>query len=193
MRSVCVFCGSRAGADLRHQEIARQLGMLLAASGRRLIFGGGDVGLMGVTAASAHAAGGAVIGVIPLALTERELTHPPEVELRVVGSMHERKALMAELSDGFLALPGGFGTLDELFEIVTWAQLGIHRKPVGLLNAGGFYDALLAFLDQLVAAGFLLRRHRDLLIVADDPRDLLDRMERWVAPDLTKWAELDDI
>ncbi len=193
MQSVCVFCGSQTGNDPSHREAAATIGRLLATSGRRLIFGGGDVGLMGVAAASAHAAGGAVVGVIPEALVDRELTHPPAVELRVVGTMHERKSLMAELSDGFIALPGGFGTLDELFEIVTWAQLGIHRKPVGLLNGSGFYDALLAFLDQLVSAGFLLRRHRELLIVGDGPADLLDRMERWEAPDLAKWAKSDDI
>lgn len=193
MQSVCVFCGSRPGEDPSHRAVAAELGRLLATSGRRLIFGGGDVGLMGDVSANAHAAGGAVVGVIPASLMERELQHPPEVELRVVRTMHERKALMVELSDGFVAMPGGFGTLDELFEIVTWSQLGIHRKPVGLLNAGGFYDALLAFLDQLVAAGFLLRRHRDLLIVADDPAELLERMEHWVAPDLAKWAEIDDV
>lgn len=193
MQSVCVFCGSRPGEDPSHRAVAAEFGRLLAASGRRLVFGGGDVGLMGDVSASAYGAGGAVVGVIPASLMEHELRHPPEVELRVVRTMHERKALMVELSDGFVALPGGFGTLDELFEIVTWSQLGIHRKPVGLLNAGGFYDALLAFLDQLVAAGFLLRRHRDLLIVADEPAELLDRMERWVAPDLAIWAEIDEV
>lgn len=193
MQSVCVFCGSRPGEDPSHRAVAAEVGRLLAASGRRLVFGGGDVGLMGDVSAGAYEAGGAVVGVIPASLMERELQHPPDIELHVVRTMHERKALMVELSDGFVALPGGFGTLDVLFEIVTWSQLGIHRKPVGLLNAGGFYDALLAFLDQLVAAGFLLRRHRDLLIVADDPAELLDRMERWVAPDLAKWAEIDEV
>lgn len=155
-----------------------------------MVFGGGDVGLMGVASASCLAAGGEVIGVIPDALLDRELIHPTQVEMRVVGSMHERKALMAELSDGFIVLPGGFGTLDELFEAVTWAQLGIHRKPIGLLNSGGFFDVLLSFLDQLVSDGFLLQRHRDLLITGAEPADLLDQMERWVAPDLAKWAEV---
>lgn len=192
MKSVCVFCGSRSGDDAVHRGGAAELGHLLATTDRRLIFGGGDVGLMGTVSSAARSAGGRVIGVIPESLIDREVKQPREIELRVVGSMHERKALMAELSDGFVALPGGFGTLDELFEIVTWSQLGIHRKPVGLLNLDGFFDALLAFLDQLVDAGFLLERHRDLLIVDDDAAALLDRMDRWIAPDLAKWAEPDN-
>ncbi|HBY45139.1 MAG TPA: TIGR00730 family Rossman fold protein [Thermomicrobiales bacterium] len=193
MRTICVFCGARSGVDPRYSETASNLGELIATSGRRLVFGGGDIGLMGAVSAAAHASGGAVVGVIPASLIDRELERSPEIALRVVRTMHERKAMMVELSDGFVALPGGFGTLDELFEILTWSQLGIHRKPVGLLNSGGFYDRLLAFLDSLVADGFLLGGHHELLIVDDDPASLLDRMDRWVAPDLARWADLDDV
>jgi hypothetical protein len=171
-----VFCGSRPGNAPAYVDTARRLGRVLAQRGQRLVFGGGRVGLMGAVADGALSAGGQVIGVIPRALAEREVAHTELSELRVVGSMHERKALMSELSDGFIALPGGLGTLEELFEVWTWAQLGIHRKPCGLLEADGLFSPLLSFLDSLVERGFVMAAHRDMLLVDADPCVLLDRM-----------------
>ena len=182
MRSVCVYCGSSPGVDPAFADAAGEVGRLLVASGRTLVYGGGRVGLMGVVADAALAAGGRVIGVIPQALVDKEVAHHGLSELRVVGSMHERKALMADLSDGFLALPGGFGTADELFEILTWAQLGLHAKPVGLLNVAGFFRPLLAWLDHTVATGFLRPRHRRLLLEAETPDRLLDQLLGWRPP-----------
>lgn len=187
MRSVCVYCGSSFGSDERFATAARRLGEKLAAEGRTLVYGGGCVGLMGVLADAALAAGGKVIGVIPQTLVDREVAHHGVSELRIVTSMHERKALMAELSDGFLALPGGIGTLEELFEAWTWGQLGLHDKPYGLLNVAGFFDPLLTFLDSQVQARFVKQEHRDLLLVADDMDDLVAAMERQKRPMLRKW------
>lgn len=174
--ALCVFCGSSSGHDPAFAEAARAFGEALARRGIGLVYGGGRIGLMGVVADAALAAGGAVTGVIPQALVDRELAHPGLTALHVVGSMHARKARMAELADGFVALPGGIGTLDELFEIWTWAQLGEHRKPVALLNTAGFYDPLLTFIDDMVAAGFLLGDHRALLLVEREPAALLGRI-----------------
>jgi uncharacterized protein (TIGR00730 family) len=192
IRSVCVFCGSSAGDDPAFAAAARALGGAVARSGRRLVYGGGRVGLMGVLADAALARGAAVVGVIPSALARKEVAHPSLSELRVVGSMHERKATMAELADAFVALPGGLGTLEELFEVWTWGQLGLHSKPVGILGVADFFAPLLAFLDGLVARGFVRRQHRDMLVLDDDPERLLARLDqacahmaptpRWIAP-----------
>lgn len=175
-RRICVFCGSSPGSRPEFAEAARELGTLLAEAGIVAVYGGGNVGLMKELADAALAGGGHVIGVIPSALVERELAHGDLSDLRVVASMHERKALMADLSDAFIALPGGLGTLEEIFEVIAWAQLRFHDKPCGLLNIAGYYDHLLAFLDHAVASGFLRRSHRDLLIGDSDARRLLDRL-----------------
>jgi uncharacterized protein (TIGR00730 family) len=187
IRRICVFCGSSSGARPAYLEAARALGSLLGAQGIGVVYGGAHVGLMGAVADAARAAGSEVIGVIPQSLVEREVAHTGLADLRVVGSMHERKALMAELSDAFIALPGGIGTLEELFEIWTWAQLGSHQKPCGLLNADGFYDRLLGFLDHVVSEAFLRQQHRDMLLVAREPRMLLEKIQRYEPPALTKW------
>lgn len=192
IRRLCVFCGSSMGADAVHAEAARALGKALASQGIGLVFGGGSIGLMGVLADAALAAGGEVTGVIPQALVDRELAHHGCTTLHVTKSMHERKALMADLSDGFIALPGGIGTLEEMFEIWTWAQLGDHAKPVALLNVGGFYDPLIAFLDGVVAAGFLAPEHRALLIVAADIDELLDRLAGHKPPAAHAWIADDE-
>jgi len=174
LRRVCVFCGSKHGARPQYTEAARAMAAALVAAGVDLVYGGGRVGLMGVVADAVLEAGGEVIGVIPDHMSDREIAHYGLTDLRVVGSMHERKALMYELSDGFVALPGGLGTLEELFEITTWSQLGLHAKPTGLLDVAGFYGPLVAFLDQLVSEGFVSERHRRLLRVAAEPNALLD-------------------
>ena len=174
MRSLCVFCGSRAGGATVYADSARRFGELLAARGLALVYGGGHVGLMGVLADAVLRAGGEVVGVIPQALVDKELAHPGMTELRIVSTMHQRKALMADLADGFIALPGGFGTADELFEILTWAQLGLHAKPIGVVNVGGYFDALLAWLDHTVGERLVRPEHRRLLLEADDPERLLD-------------------
>jgi uncharacterized protein (TIGR00730 family) len=168
------------------------MGELLARRGLGLVYGGGCVGLMGILADAVLAAGGEVIGVIPAALMAREVGHTGVTELRVVGSMHERKALMADLSDAFVALPGGFGTLEEFCEVLTWAQLGIHRKPCGLLNADGYYDPLLALLDHAVAERFLRPAHRALVLEERDLERLLDRLATSRLPDLEKWVDREE-
>ena len=176
LRRVCVFCGSKHGARPEYAEAAGAMAAALVQSGIDLVYGGGRVGLMGVVADAVLAAGGEVIGVIPDHMSDREIAHFGLTELRIVGSMHERKALMYELSDGFVALPGGLGTLEELFEITTWSQLGLHAKPTGLLDVSGFYAPLVEFLDRLVTEGFVSERHRRLLRVAAEPEALLDRL-----------------
>jgi uncharacterized protein (TIGR00730 family) len=176
LRTVCVFCGSYAGARAEYRETTVGLAEALVAGGARLVYGGGRVGLMGVLADAALAAGGQVIGVIPHHLVSHEVAHQGLTELRVVGSMHERKRLMFELSDGFIALPGALGTLEELLEIATWGQLGLHRKPIGILDVRGYFDGLVSLLDHAVAEGFLQPRHRELLLVDDDPAGLLGRL-----------------
>ena len=174
--SVCVYCGSRNGDDLAFEDAARAVGHGIGERGWRLVYGGGRSGLMGHVADAALAAGAQVLGVIPRALMGRELGHPGLTELHVVETMHERKRLMAEHSDVFIALPGGIGTFEELFEVWTWLQLGYHAKPVGVLNAAGYYDTLLAFLDHSVARGFVPQAQRDLLQVRAEPQALLDRI-----------------
>jgi uncharacterized protein (TIGR00730 family) len=190
VRSVCVFCGSAAGARPGYAAAARELGRALAAGNMTLVYGGGRVGLMGEIASATLAAGGRVVGVIPHALARKEIAQEDCTELFEVETMHERKALMADRSDAFVALPGGYGTCDELFEILTWAQLGIHHKPVAVLNVNGFFTPLLAWLDHLVAEGLLRPKHRALLLAADTVPDLLARLTTWTPPEpVTKWAE----
>jgi uncharacterized protein (TIGR00730 family) len=179
MRRLCVFCGSSTGEKEVYATAARRLGQALAARGLGLVFGGGHIGLMGVLADAVLAAGGQVIGVIPRSMVARELAHGGLTELHVVETMHQRKALMADLSDAFAALPGGFGTADELFEILTWSQLGLHDKPIGLLNIDGFFDPLLAWLERCTAEGFLRESHSDLLRVATTETALLAPRWRW--------------
>jgi uncharacterized protein (TIGR00730 family) len=193
MRNVCVFCGSRAGGASVYAEQARALGTALAARGWGLVYGGGQVGLMGVVADAVLAAGGRAVGVIPRALATKELAHAGLTALHVVETMHQRKALMADLSDAFIALPGGYGTLDEFFEIVTWAQLGLHAKPVALLNTEGYFDPLRAWVDRAVADDFLRTQHRDLLLVHAAPEAVLDALARYhPAPAASKWIQADD-
>jgi uncharacterized protein (TIGR00730 family) len=188
LRRVCVFCGSSTGHNPAYRRLADQLGRTLAKRGLGLVFGGGRVGLMGAVADGALAGGGEVIGVMPQALIDREIGHRGLTELRIVGSMHERKALMAELSDGFIALPGGIGTLEELFEIWTWAQLGLHAKPCGLLDTEGFFAPLVGFIDQLVAIGFVQPQYRSILHTADSPDDLLAAFDAYQAPLVARWV-----
>lgn len=189
MNRVCVFCGSSPGASPAYAEQARRLGRALAASNIGLVYGGAQVGLMGILADAVLSAGGSVTGVIPQALEEREIAHVGLTDLRIVGSMHERKAMMADLSDGFVALPGGMGTLEELFEILTWSQLGMHKKPCGLLDVGGYFGQLLGFLDHMVAERFLRPEHRALLLVDDDPERLLTRFQEYKPQAVAKWID----
>jgi uncharacterized protein (TIGR00730 family) len=189
MRRLAVFCGSNPGFDPAYGEAARAMGALLAARGIELVYGGGRVGVMGILADAVLAGGGHVIGVIPEAIEAAEVAHRGLQDLRVVKTMHERKALMADLSDAFVALPGGCGTLDEWFEAVTWNQLGIHRKPCGLLNVAGYFDGLIAFLDHARDQGFLRREHRDALVHDADPATLLDRLAAVRLPDVGPWLD----
>jgi hypothetical protein len=186
---LCVFCGSNAGQDPIYLEMARALGETMAGRGIDLVYGGASVGLMGAVADAALAKGGHVIGVMPQALVDKEIAHRGLSDLRVVGSMHERKALMAELADGFIALPGGLGTFEELFEVWTWAQLGYHRKPCALLNAGGFYDKLTDFLDDVVERGFVKPIHRAMLIVENEPAALIEAVHTYEPPKVDKWIK----
>jgi uncharacterized protein (TIGR00730 family) len=182
IRSICVFCGASTGRDPGYAAAAARTGETLARRGIRIIYGGGRLGLMGTVADAALAAGGEVIGVIPRGLVDRELAHPGLTELRVVGTLHERKAAMAELADGFVALPGGLGTLEELAEVLSWAQLDLHSKPIGVLDIGGYFGALESFLDHAVAEGFLAEPHRRLLLRDDDLERLLGWFETWEPP-----------
>ena len=177
IRKVCVFTGSRQGASPAYALAAQQLGRELVARGYGLVYGGGNVGLMNVVANTVLDLRGTVVGVIPNSLVSKEVAHRGLTELRVVGSMHERKALMAELSDGFIAMPGGIGTMEEFFEVLSWAQLGIHAKPCGLLNVSGYYDPLIQFLDHAVSEDFIKPKHRALMMVEGEPGKLLDRFE----------------
>jgi len=176
MKRLCIFCGSKSGDQPVYAEDARRLAGLMVQRGIGLVFGGGHVGLMGVLADAILHGGGSVVGVIPRGLEQRELAHRGVQEMHVVGSMHERKALMADRADAFAALPGGYGTADELFEIVTWAQLGLHAKPIALLNTASFFDPLLAWVDHTVHEGFVKPKYRDLLRLAATPEELLDRL-----------------
>lgn len=179
---ICVFCGSSPGKNPAYARSARETGAALAARGIELVYGGGRVGMMGVVADSVLAAGGTAIGVIPRALEAREIAHQGLTTLHVVGSMHERKALMAELSDAFLALPGGFGTFEEFCEVITWSQLGIHRKPCGLLNVTGYYDPLISMFDRSVEAGFVSPLNRTIVRAAENVEEILDLLAQPLAP-----------
>jgi uncharacterized protein (TIGR00730 family) len=184
---ICVYLGSSPGRSPLYREAAHQFGTMLAERGIGLVYGGGTVGLMGVIADAACAAGGEVIGVIPEAIRAREHDHQGITELHIVKSMHERKAMMADLSDGFVTLPGGIGTFEEMFEAWCWSQLGYHAKPVGLLNVGDIYDGLIQFVDTIVAEGFLQDRHRAMLLIEKDPEILLQRIIDFVPPETEHW------
>jgi uncharacterized protein (TIGR00730 family) len=189
VKRVCVFSGSSPGADLAYRAAATDLGHRLAERGIELVYGGAHVGLMGTVADAALEAGGHVIGVIPQSLVDREIAHPAIGDLRVVESMHERKALMADLSDAFVALPGGVGTLEELFEIYTWNQLGLHAKPLGLFNVRGYYDGLARFLDHAVEERFVTQQHRAMLLVSEHLDELIDGLDAWQPPRQPKWID----
>jgi uncharacterized protein (TIGR00730 family) len=192
MRRVCVFCGSREGARPEYAKAAQELGRALAMCDLELVYGGGRVGLMGVLADAAMAAGCEVTGVIPESLHLLEIGHEGIDNLYVVESMHERKAKMAELADGFIALPGGLGTLEETFEIWTWAQLGHHRKPVALLDVAEFWRPLMGLLENMVHEGFVSAKHRRMVCMSDDPMALLAQMENWRPPEVARWIQADE-
>lgn len=187
MLSVCVFCGSNTGEGEAYADAARKLARVIAGRRLKLVYGGGSVGLMGVLGEAALAAGAHVVGVTPRRLVEKEVVHNGLTELHVVETMHERKARMADLSDGFIALPGGLGTLDEMFEMLTWNQLGIHGKPCGVLDVNGYFEKLAAFLDHAVEQRFLKAEHRAMVLIERDPETLLDRMASARLPEVSKW------
>lgn len=189
LRSVCVFCGASSGASPVYREAAIALGQAIARRGLTLVYGGGAVGLMGIVADAAMAAGGEVIGIIPVSLQRAEIAHTGLTRLEVVDGMHARKARMAELSDAFIALPGGLGTLEELFEVWTWGQLGYHSKPLGLLEINGFYEKLTGFLDHVVDQGFVRPQHRAMLQVNASPEALLDALDAWEPVVQPKWVD----
>jgi uncharacterized protein (TIGR00730 family) len=186
-KKICVFCGSNSGAQPAYEQAARELGELLASRNIGLVYGGGRVGLMGTVADTVLAAGGQVVGVIPQGLMRKEIAHAGLTELRVVASMHERKATMEQLSDAFIAMPGGFGTFEELCEIVTWAQLGLHQKPCGILNVNGYYDPLLELFDRAVREEFLHPMNRALAVAEEAPGNLLAQLESYQVPRVEKW------
>jgi uncharacterized protein (TIGR00730 family) len=192
MKRVCVFCGSSAGRRAEYEYAAVAMGEALVERGIELVYGGGNVGLMGVIADTVMRGGGKVVGVIPQALADREIANIGVTDLRVVDSMHTRKAMMAELSDAFIAMPGGVGTFEEFFEAVTWTQLGVHRKPCGLLNVEDFYTPLVNFIDHAVDEGFLKAVHRRAIVVSDDPDELLDALSDVELPDVPKWIKKDE-
>ncbi|MDQ2665744.1 MAG: TIGR00730 family Rossman fold protein [Gemmatimonadota bacterium] len=189
LHTVCVFCAAGDGRDPVYVKQALEMGRYLAESGRRIVYGGGRTGLMGALAEGALAAGGEIIGIMPKHLVDHEVAHTGLTELRVVASMHERKAMLAELSDGFLAMPGGLGTLEELFEIWTWGQLGLHRKPYGVLNVNGYFSPLLQFLDHAVTEQFVRPEYRALLVVDTEPAALIAQMESMEPPPLPRWVQ----
>jgi uncharacterized protein (TIGR00730 family) len=193
MRRICVFCGSSTGKDAIYSDCTRRFGAEMVKRRLGLVYGAGNIGLMGVLADEVLHTGGEVVGVIPQALVNREVAHEGLTERHIVSTMHERKARMADLADGFAALPGGFGTADELFEILTWAQLGLHAKPIGLLNTAGYFDPLLAWLDHMVAQGFLKPEHRRLLLTFEKPEGLLDALLAYQPGTIpTKWIDAEE-
>ncbi len=193
LNSICVYCGSSSGRGEAYTEAAGLLAEVLVGRNIRLVYGGAGIGIMGTLADQVMALGGQVVGVIPKALAHKEVMHGNLSELHITHSMHERKMLMAELADGFIALPGGIGTLEELFEIWTWAQLGFHGKPCGLLNVAGFYDPLIQFLDHVTAEQFVKAQHRQLLMVETSPEALLDKFAGYQAPAVKHWRASDEI
>lgn len=193
-RRICVYCGSSNGVREVYLEAAQALGAELVRRGIGLVYGGGSLGMMGAVAREVLARGGSVVGIIPASLAPKEISGQPLGELEVVDTMHARKARMAELADGFIAMPGGFGTLEELFETVTWAQLGIHRKPIGLLNPAGYFDPLCQMVDHAIAEGFIRSQYRELMLVDPDPARLLDRMEAHHPPEpAVQWIRPEEI
>jgi uncharacterized protein (TIGR00730 family) len=189
IKRVCVFAGSNAGARAEYRTAARELGTVLAARGIGLVYGGARVGLMGVIADAVLSAGGSVTGVMPSALVAKEVAHNGLTDFRVVSSMHERKALMSDLSDGFIALPGGWGTWEEFFEVLTWGQLGLHQKPCGLLNVDGYFDRLLSFVEHSIDEGFVRREHHAMISVSVSPVALLDKLASYQPPVVEKWID----
>lgn len=185
--SVCVYCGSSSGINPVYSDVAKALGRALVKQNLSLVYGGGHVGLMGIVADAVLEAGGDVTGVIPKALMDTEVGHDHLTRLLVVKDMHERKALMAEHADGFITMPGGIGTLEELFETLTWAQLGFHEKPIGLLNVAGFYDPLIEFLNHQTSQGFLRAEHKDLLLVETEPDSLIEQLKNFTMPEGVSW------
>lgn len=193
MKSLCVYCGASPGHSPAYTIAAKQLAVTLVNQDIALVYGGGNVGLMGVIADEVLALGGKVTGVIPQALVDKEVGHTGLTQLHIVDNMHQRKAIMAELSDGFIAMPGGIGTLEELFEVMTWAQLGFHQKPIGLLNVSGFYDGLLHFLEHTRQQGFLRASHLDILLSSPEPNDLLQQLKTYVPVTTRKWVDDKDL
>jgi uncharacterized protein (TIGR00730 family) len=189
LKRVCVFCGSNAGLRPEYADAARRLARVLSSRGIGVVYGGGNIGLMGIIADAMLEAGAEVIGVIPQSLVEREVAHAGLTALHVVQTMHERKAMMSSLSDAFIAMPGGFGTFDEFFEVLTWSQLGYHRKPCGLLDVAGYFDRMTAMLDHAVAEGFLRPAHRGLVITDRDPEALLQKLADFTPVAAGKWAD----
>ena len=190
MKNICVFCGSSTGRNSAYKGAAIELGRLMVENKLDLVYGGGNIGLMGELAHSVIRHGGKAIGVSPQFLVEKELVYNDLTEIRVVDSMHERKGMMAELADAFISMPGGFGTLEETVEVLTWAQLGLHQKAIGLLNFDGYYDYLNDFFDHMVAEGFLMRQHRKMLLIRKDPAAMLESLTAFELPDVDKWGSL---
>ncbi len=193
MKRIAVFCGASAGSNPVFMEVAARVGRVLAQRQIELVYGGASIGLMGAVADGALAAGGKAIGVLPGFFTKREVAHESLTQMIVVNTMHERKMTMHDLSDGIIALPGGFGTMEELFEILTWGQLGLHQMPMGLLNVNGFYDALIQMIQTMVDNGFLLEINRQMLLVSDDIEDLLEQMHRYQAPEMGQWLKREGV
>lgn len=192
IKRICVFCGSQAGSREVYSEQARALGRAMAERGIGLVYGGGGIGMMGAVADAVIEARGEVIGVIPYALASKERARR-DIDMRVVNTMHERKAMMAELSDAFIAMPGGFGTLEEMMETITWGQLGIHRKPVGLLNVASFYDPLIAMIDRAIEEGFIMPRYRNLFVASSGVDELFDLMRKFQPLEgVVKWIEMSE-
>lgn len=189
MKRICVNCGSSVGFNPLYKEAAGRLGLTLVGQGLEMVYGGSDVGLMGEVANTVIKSGGTVIGVIPRSFAYK-VSHPNLAELYIVDSMHERKQMMFDLSDAFIGLPGGLGTLEEMTELLTWAQLGLNKKPCGLINVSGYFDPFLSFLDRTVSEGFMKREHREMLLVSEEPSELLERFRSYVAPEIEKWIDL---
>jgi len=189
---ICVFCGSQTGSRPEYQQQAAELGRMIVEHGHSLVYGGGKVGLMGIIADAVLAAGGEVVGVIPEQLATKELLHTCVTVMHRVDSMHARKAKMEQLSDAFVALPGGYGTLEELLEIITWAQLGIHRKNIGIMNTAGYFDGLLELIEHAIGESFIRPAHRELLVVANTPTELLQRLQQHELPTTRKWFQAED-
>lgn len=192
LKSICVFCGSSQGKNYKYTEAARQTAKMLAEKEIRLIYGGGMVGLMGIIADEVLKYGGKVTGVIPRALNRREVTHTGLTEIIIVDTMHQRKQKMSDLADGFIAMPGGVGTLEEYFEIMTWTLLGIHSKPCGLLNVDNFYDELILHFEKMTAEGFIWEPHKDIFLKDTEPEPLLEKMQNYKAPELKKWMDKEE-